>query len=64
MLENVDKSGTASLMAQLMNEGTANKTPEELEEEIQLLGSSIRIYGGSESIAISVNTLQEILKKQ
>ena len=50
MLEDVDKSGTASLMAQLMNEGTANKTPEELEEEIQLLGSSIRIYGGSESI--------------
>ncbi len=63
MLENVEKSGTASLMAQLMNEGTANKTPEELEEEIQLLGSSIRIYGRSESIIITVNTLARNFEK-
>lgn len=63
MLEDVNKSGTASLMAQLMNEGTANKTPEELEEEIQLLGSSIRIYGGNESISISVNTLARNFEK-
>ena len=63
MLEDIDKSGTASLMAQLMNEGTANKTPEELEEEIQLLGSSISIRGGSESISISVNTLARNFEK-
>ena len=57
LLENLDKAGTVSLMAQLMNEGTAGRTPEELEEAIDLLGASINIRAGDESIVISVNTL-------
>ena len=57
LLEDLDKAGTASLMAQLMNEGTANKTPEELEEAIDLLGASISIRATGEAIVISVNTL-------
>ena len=63
MLDGVEKAGVASIMASLMNEGTANKTPEELEEEIELLGASIRVYGGSESITISVNTLARNFEK-
>lgn len=63
LLEDLDKAGTANLMAQLMNEGTATKTPEELEEAIDLLGASINIRAGSEAIVISVNTLSRNFEK-
>lgn len=56
-LDPVDKAGLASLTADLMNEGTANKTAAELEEAIGLLGSSIRIYSGLEEIVIGGNCL-------
>jgi len=35
-LDKVEKAGVASLMAAMMNEGTKNKTPEELEDAIGL----------------------------
>ena len=57
LLEPMDKAGTASLMAQLMNEGTQNKTPQELEEAIELLGAGIRIGAGSTSVNISASCL-------
>ncbi|MBS0010003.1 MAG: insulinase family protein [Bacteroidales bacterium] len=63
LLEDMDRAGTVSLMAQLMNEGTAGKTPEELEEAIDLLGSSINIRARDESIVISVNTLARNFEK-
>ncbi|MFP4488578.1 MAG: M16 family metallopeptidase, partial [Bacteroidales bacterium] len=44
-------------------EGTASKTPEELEEAIDLLGASINIRAGDESIVISVNTLTRNFEK-
>ncbi len=56
-LDKLDKSGVASLVGQLMNEGTKNKTPLELEEAIDGLGSSIRIGSSGTSISISGNTL-------
>ena len=43
MLDAIDKAGVASLTASLMNEGTKNKTPEELEDAVKLLGASIVI---------------------
>lgn len=57
LLESTDKVGVSSLLATLMTKGTANKTPEELEEAIDELGASIRINGGRESIQISGNSL-------
>ena len=39
-------------------EGTANKTPVELEEAIDALGSSINMYTGKQSINIEVSTLK------
>lgn len=57
LLEEREKVGVASLMADLMTKGTANKTPEELEEAIDELGASIRIFSGRESITIRGNTL-------
>jgi zinc protease len=51
------KDGLAVLTADLMNEGTALKTPAQLEEAIGLLGSSIRVSGGLEELTVSGSTL-------
>jgi zinc protease len=56
-LDKLDKAGVANLAAQLMNEGTKNKTPLELQEAIDGLGSSIRIGASGTSISITGNTL-------
>ena len=50
LLDNVEKAGVANLVASMMNEGTKNKTPEELEDAIGLLGASIRVNAGNEDI--------------
>ena len=55
--DSMDKAGVASLAADLMNEGTALKTPAELEEAIGLLGSSLGIFSGLEETVISGNCL-------
>ncbi len=57
LLDNMDKNGVANLITDIMMEGTANKTPEQLEEEIELLGASINMYTGKEAIFITGNTL-------
>ena len=36
MLDKVEKAGVANLVASMMNEGTKNKTPEQLEDAIGL----------------------------
>ncbi|WP_425391348.1 M16 family metallopeptidase [Ekhidna sp.] len=53
----IDKSGTAALLADMMTEGTATKTPAELEEAIGLLGASINVYAGTEELTISASCL-------
>jgi len=62
LLDQENKKGTASLVANLMDEGTKSKTPAELEEAIDLLGSSISISAGLESIGISGNSLAKNLE--
>lgn len=57
MLDSFDKNGVANLMTDIMMEGTATKTPQELEEAIELLGASITMRTGNEAITISGNTL-------
>ncbi len=57
LLDKPELAGTASMMASLMTEGTALRTPEELEEAIQLLGANISVEAGEQSISIDVNTL-------
>jgi zinc protease len=63
MLDDLNKIGVANLVSDLMMEGTKNKTPEELEEEIELLGARISMNTGSQSIIISVNTLTRNYEK-
>ena len=57
LLDPAGKTGVAGLLAALMMEGTANKTPAELEEAIDLLGARINISAGRESVRISGSTL-------
>ncbi len=57
LLDKPELAGTASMLASLMTEGTANRTPEELEEAIQLLGADISVRAEQQSIEINVNTL-------
>ncbi|MBX2829467.1 MAG: insulinase family protein [Flavobacteriaceae bacterium] len=57
LLDDMDKNGVANLMTDIMMEGTANKTPQELEEEIEMLGANINMYTTRESIVIQGNTL-------
>ena len=63
LLDQPGLSGTASLLASLLTEGTVNRTPEELEEAIDLLGASISVRGGQQSITINVNTLVRNFEK-
>ena len=57
LMDDINKNGVANLMTDIMMEGTANKTPLELEEEIEMLGANINMYTTRESIVIQVNTL-------
>ncbi|TAL71807.1 MAG: insulinase family protein, partial [Bacteroidetes bacterium] len=63
MLDKIEKAGVANMVATMMNEGTKNKTPEQLEEAIGLLGASIRVSSGNEDLTISVNTLTRNFEK-
>ena len=56
-LDNIDKSGVASLLSTMMMEGTKGKTPQELEEAIESLGARINLRASNGSISIGVNTL-------
>jgi zinc protease len=49
--------GVASLVANVLPQGTKNKTPEELEEETELLGSNINMSAGREEIYMNAAAL-------
>lgn len=57
LLEDPNKVGVSNLLANLLTKGTAKKTPQELEEAIELLGSSINVSAGDEKITISGSSL-------
>lgn len=57
LLEDINKTGVANLMAALMTQGTQRKTPAELEAAIQQLGASLNVSAGRENIRITGNTL-------
>ncbi|WP_420575529.1 M16 family metallopeptidase [Ekhidna sp.] len=56
-LDNMDKVGVANLMTDIMMEGTANKTPEELEDAIGQLGANLNMFTADEYIQVSGNCL-------
>ncbi len=56
-MDDISKNGIANLITDIMMEGTANKTPEELEEAIDLLGADINMYTTNSTITITANCL-------
>ena len=58
LLDDPSQVGVAHFVAQMMTEGTAGRTPEELEEAIDALGSSISVSAGRESLTVSGSTLR------
>jgi zinc protease len=63
MLDKVEKAGVANLVATMMNEGTKNKTPEQLEDAIGLLGASIRVTSSNEDISVEVSSMTKNFEK-
>jgi zinc protease len=57
LLDSPELPGVASMVAAVLPQGTKNKTPEELEEEIRLLGSAISMRPGYEEITFSAGSL-------
>ncbi|MCX6143681.1 MAG: pitrilysin family protein [Ignavibacteriales bacterium] len=63
LLDPPGKTGTGSLMARLLNEGTKSKTPIELREAIEDLGANVNMSGSEESITLSGSCLSSKLKE-
>jgi zinc protease len=63
MLDKFEKAGVANLVASMMNEGTKNKTPEQLEDAIGLLGASIRVTSSNEDISVEVSSMTKNFEK-
>ncbi|WP_452230199.1 M16 family metallopeptidase [Lacinutrix sp. MEBiC02404] len=57
LLDPIGKEGVASLLSDLMMEGTATKSPAQLEEAIGMLGASIDIYSAKEDFHITGSCL-------
>lgn len=57
LLDDFNKVGVASLVGDMMNRGTASKTPAELEAAIEALGASIDVGGYRETFNINGSTL-------
>ena len=55
------KAGLANITAQMMNEGTKKYTAEQFENELDKLGSSIRILSGGEATIVYVSSLKKNL---
>jgi zinc protease len=55
--DKIELPGVASLVAGVLPQGTKNKTPEELEEEIELLGSNINMSAGKEEMYMDAASL-------
>jgi zinc protease len=60
-VEPLDKLGIAALTAAMMNEATTQSTNEELSNELQKLGSSVRFSLANEQTSLSIRSLSENL---
>ena len=57
LLDDPEMVGVANLMTDILMEGTAGRTPEELEQAIDDLGASINMFTSSQAITITGNSL-------
>jgi len=61
--DNIDLPGVSNMVANVLPQGTKIRTPEELEEEIQLLGSNISVNAGREEISLNASSLSRNFEK-
>jgi zinc protease len=61
--DKLELPGVAGMIASVLPQGTKNKTPEELEEEIELLGSDINVYSGREELTMNTSALSRNFEK-
>jgi zinc protease len=61
--DKTDLPGVAGMVASVLPQGTKTKTPEELEEETELLGSNINMYAGREELSINISSLSRNFEK-
>ena len=59
--QDIKKIGLAGMTAQMLNESTKNYTTEQIEAELDKLGSRISIYAGNTSTGISIMALKRNL---
>lgn len=57
LMDDINKVGSANLVAKMLMQGTKNKTPLELEQAIDDLGSSISVFAADDAIIIRANCL-------
>jgi zinc protease len=57
LMDDINKVGSANLVAKMLMQGTKNKTPLELEQAIEDLGSSISVAATDDAMVIRVNCL-------
>lgn len=62
-LDDPDKIGVANFVANMMTEGTKNRTPEDLEEAIDVLGASIFVSASGQYLTLSGTTLSRNFEK-
>lgn len=61
--ETADKSGTASMLANLLNESTQKRTPEQMSQAMRKLGASVNISADNHYINININALTKNFAK-
>ncbi len=61
IMSSPQSAGVANLLARMLGEDTKNNTSEELEKELEKLGSTISIYAGNEKIVFSLLALKDNL---
>jgi len=59
--DQLKKIGIAELTAQILNEGTKDRTTEQIAAELEKLGSSINFYAGKTSTTVRVECLKKSL---
>ncbi|MCU0342254.1 MAG: insulinase family protein [Ignavibacterium sp.] len=57
LLDDINKVGAANLGSSMLMQGTKNKTPLELEQAIEDLGSNINVYTTDDAVLIRANCL-------
>jgi zinc protease len=61
--DSIKLPGVASMVASVLPQGTKNRTPEDLEEQTELLGSAIEMYPGREELYLSSDMLSRNFDK-